>query len=210
MNRASTEKTRKGVNAVFRMPMVQTAVSRKSSITNAFVSAIIPAIVPTTEEIIEALAILQIDPTDLRCAYCGDRATEWDHLRPLVQDKRPTGFVSEIANLVPSCGKCNQSKGNKPWRTWILSTAKQSPTGRMCKGTDKRIARLEAFECWREPTVIDFESILGRDEWRQYWALCDAVNEELRRCHETAQAIRSRVRDAMQNTPPSDLDAVSR
>ena len=42
-----------------------------------------------------------------------------DHLRPLVKDKEPTGYISEIHNLVPSCGKCNQSKGNKEWKAWM-------------------------------------------------------------------------------------------
>ncbi|MCY2924087.1 MAG: HNH endonuclease, partial [Planctomycetota bacterium] len=79
-------------------------------------NSIIPVIPPSQEEVLAALGILGIDPEDLRCAYCGDRASEWDHLRPLVVNRRPTGFISEIANLVPSCGKCNQSKGNQNWR----------------------------------------------------------------------------------------------
>ena len=85
---------------------------RSSSITNAFIDAIIPAVDPTEEEKLEALRILQIDPKDIRCAYCGDKATEWDHLRPIITIQEPTGYITEIANLVPSCGKCNQSKGN--------------------------------------------------------------------------------------------------
>src|SRR3990172_9956740 len=111
------------------MPAVPTMVSRKSTITNAFVSAIIPLIPPSHDEIDEALRILGMEPLNVRCAYCGDKATEWDHLRPLVLKRRPTGFVSEIANLVPSCGKCNQSKGNTPWRDWMLGKATLSPTG---------------------------------------------------------------------------------
>lgn len=105
------------------MPSLQTMVSRKSSITNAFVGAVIPVVVPTMEEIEESLAILRMDPENVQCAYCGDKASEWDHLRPLVVKRRPTGFVSEIANLVPACGKCNQSKGNQPWKTWMLGNA---------------------------------------------------------------------------------------
>src|ERR1041385_6913759 len=120
--------------SAFRMPSVQTMVSRKSSITNAFVNALIPVIDPTNQEIAEALRILGMEPSDVRCAYCGDKSTEWDHLRPLVIKHRPTGFISEIGNLVPSCGKCNQSKGNKPWRVWILSaTFSHSPTKRGVK-----------------------------------------------------------------------------
>ena len=71
----------------------------------------------------EALAILGMDESSFCCSYCGDTASEWDHFRPLVKDRKPTGYISEIHNLVPACGKCNQSKGNKEWKTWMLSAA---------------------------------------------------------------------------------------
>lgn len=128
--------------AAFRMPSVQTMTSRKTSITNAFVCAIIPSIRPSVQEIADALRILGMELPNVRCAYCGDRATEWDHLRPLVVKRRPTGFVSEIANLVPSCGKCNQSKGNSDWRDWMFGKAKLSPTGRGLSNIAERVSRL--------------------------------------------------------------------
>ena len=45
------------LTAAFRMPSIQTMTSRKTSITNAFVSAIIPSVRPSLEEIAEALFI---------------------------------------------------------------------------------------------------------------------------------------------------------
>src|SRR5207237_18415 len=122
-----------------------------SSITNAFVSAIIPVVFPTEADLAEALAILEMTPDNLRCAYCGDQYTEWDHLRPLVEGQQPTGYISEIANLVPSCGKCNQSKGKKPWREWMLSSAPCSPRSRGVHDLSRRILRLEQYERWRQP-----------------------------------------------------------
>ena len=107
---------RKLLLSAFQMPSVASMVSRKSSITNAFVNTLIPQIPPTVEEIEQALTVLAMDPADVRCAYCGDAKTEWDHLRPLVVKQRPTGYITEIANLVPACGKCNQSKRNAEWR----------------------------------------------------------------------------------------------
>jgi hypothetical protein len=184
---------RKILAAAFRMPSVQTMVSRKSSITNAFVNAIIPSIPPTHDEIAKALTILGMEPNDVRCAYCGDKASEWDHLRPLVAKRRPTGFISEIANLVPACGKCNQSKGGSDWRKWILSNARLSPTGRGIPNIKERIVNLERYEQWRQPTKIDFESIIGRDQWEHYWSLCEAVIEELRKCQEYAVDLRDRI-----------------
>jgi hypothetical protein len=198
MTTSRDELLRKQLAAAFQMPSVQTMVSRKSSITNAFVNSVIPAIAPTSDEIQEALDVLGMSHHDVRCAYCGGKATEWDHLRPLVLNHRPTGFISEIANLVPACGKCNQSKGNKNWRTWMLSkTAKHSPTTRGIAGVTKRVARLEAYERWRKPTHIDFEAVLGAKKWQAYWELWERVNKELRRCQEVADALRETVVKAL-------------
>jgi hypothetical protein len=183
----------KALAAAFKMPSMQTIMSRKTSITNAFVCAVIPVLRPSLTEVDEALCILGMDPSDVRCAYCGDKPSEWDHLRPLVVRRRPTGYISEIANLVPCCGKCNQSKGNKPWREWIVSRAKLSPTGRCLDGVADRIVRLEAYERWRNPTKVDFESILGFDKWEDYWSQCESVIDEFRRCQEIADSIRKKI-----------------
>ena len=195
----STEDLRRNLIAAFQMPSVQTMVSRKSSITNAFVNAVIPTIVPSVEEIEEALSILGMDHSDVRCAYCGDKSTEWDHLRPLVVKRRPTGFISEIANLVPACGKCNQSKGNRPWRDWMLSGAKLSPTGRGVTGIEQRVARLEKYAQWKPPTQVDFGSIIGTEAWEHYWSLCEDVNEELRQAQDVANGLRVRIVESLRN-----------
>jgi hypothetical protein len=180
------------------MPAIASMVSRGSSITNAFVNTLIPQIEPTTEEIETALSILGINPEEPQCAYCGDGMTEWDHLRPLVENKRPTGYISEIANLVPACGKCNQSKGNKPWRTWILSTsAKRSPTARGKVDVAERTARLEAFELWREPTKINIEAIIGKDQWDEYWRLLEKTTTDLRRCQEVADVLSKKIMESL-------------
>lgn len=187
---SDVEMRAKLLESAFQMPSFQTMVSRKSSITNAFVNSVVPMVPPTIEEIDESLSILEIDPGDVRCAYCGDKSSEWDHLRPLVKDRRPTGFISEIANLVPACGKCNQSKGNKPWREWMQSTtARHSPTSRGRPGVTERIARLSRYEKWKSATWIDFEAIVGKKRWDDYWALCEAVIDELKKCQEDADAI---------------------
>lgn len=93
--------------ACFSMPRPVNIAGRTSSVTNAFVNGVIPTRRPTEQDVEEVLRILELNAVDLRCSYCGDRATEWDHLRPLISAKRPTGYISEIANLVPACSKCN-------------------------------------------------------------------------------------------------------
>jgi hypothetical protein len=93
------------------LPKPMSVTGRSSSITNAFISAIVPVIEPSEEEELEALRILRIDPEDIRCAYWGDKATEWDHLRPIISDQQPTGYITEIANPVPSCGSSQEKSG---------------------------------------------------------------------------------------------------
>jgi len=98
---------------LFGMPTPMKITGRSSSITNAFINSIIPVIQPSESEVKKALEILGMGLDSFQTAYCGSIASEWDHLRPLVMKQKPTGYISEIHNLVPSCGKCNQSKGNK-------------------------------------------------------------------------------------------------
>jgi hypothetical protein len=189
----------KALRPAFRMPSVQTMMSRKSSITNAFVTALIPVIEPTPAEIAEALHVLGMTCEDVRCVYCGDTASEWDHLRPLVVKRRPTGYISEIGNLVPSCGKCNQSKGNKNWETWMNSDAPRAPARRGIPNLHDRIARLRAYEQWRPVHPIDFKSMIGDDHYAQHWQNLDRAIDFLSECQAFANDLKKLIADAHRN-----------
>lgn len=186
--------------AVFQMPTAVTITGRSSAVTNSFVNSIIPLVPPTADDIVEALAVLGMTPDTIACAYCGERHTEWDHLRPLVIGKRPTGYVSEIANLVPACAKCNQSKGNKPWETWISSTARLSPHTRGAASLVDRIERLRAFAQWREPLKVDFAAVVGEELWAQHWQHCDDIHTMMRTAQATAEQIRMIIRAALDDS----------
>jgi hypothetical protein len=166
---------------------------RSSSITNAFINAIIPVVEPTEAEELEALRILGMNPDDIRCAYCGDKATEWDHLRAIISNQEPTGYITEIANLVPACGKCNQSKGKSHWRTWMEGSAKLSPKSRGITDINDRIARLSAYEAWREPRQIDFAAVVGAEMWERHRTNWRSVLALLKTSQELASEIRSLV-----------------
>ena len=174
----------------FRMPTPVKISGRSSSLTAAFVSAIIPQIEPTAEEIKKALQILGMDVDDVRCAYCGAAMTEWDHLRPLVADQKPTGFISEIRNLVPSCSKCNQSKGNKYWKDWITSSARLSPKTRKVPDLDDKISRLEAYEKWGAVKRLDLQSPVDKEVWEEHWANWRFVLRALKVAQAHAQSVR--------------------
>ncbi len=78
---------------LFKMPKPMKITGRSSSITNSFINSIIPVVLPTEELVKEALSILNL-LENYQCSYCGAVATEWDHLRPLVVNKKPTGYIS--------------------------------------------------------------------------------------------------------------------
>lgn len=178
---------------LFAMPKPVRILGRASSITNSFVNGVIPVVVPTESEVREALEILGM-LGKVTCAYCGDTSTEWDHLRPLVDKQRPTGYISEIRNLVPACGKCNQSKGNKPWRAWMYSDAPRSPKRRGISDIDSRAERLDLFEQWGTPASVDFAAVVGESLWREHWEHHARLLQLMREAEVTAAEIRSRVR----------------
>ena len=177
----------------FRMPSAMTVTGRSSSITNAFVGAIVPTVFPTESEVLEALQVLGMSSNDVRCAYCGDPYTEWDHLRPLVIDQKPTGYISELANLVPSCGKCNQSKGKKPWREWIRSAAPRCPGARGISDLEARVTRLEQYELWRPAKRIDFQSLVGSELWEEHWKNWRETLDHMKRSQECALRLKKRI-----------------
>lgn len=178
--------------ALFALPKPVNITGRSSSITNSFVNGVIPVIVPSAQDIRSALEVLGMLER-VTCSYCGDTSTEWDHLRPLVVKQRPTGFITEIQNLVPACGKCNQSKGNKRWKTWMLSAARLSPTTRGVEDIDDRVLRLEEFENWREPTHVDFAAIVPRHLWELHWENHAKLLAEMREAELVAAQIRDEV-----------------
>jgi hypothetical protein len=175
------------------MPKAVKITGRTSSVTNAFVNGVIPCVPPTEEEVTEALRILALSAEDLRCIYCGDASTEWDHLRPLIRGKRPTGFITEIANLVPACSKCNQSKSGSDWRRWMTGSAKKSPASRGIPDLQSRVGRLEAYESGRVPTIFDFESVVGAELWARHWENWDRLFALMHECEETAVEIRQAI-----------------
>lgn len=183
----------------FDLPSPGSIKGRSSSITAAFIQAIVPVVEPSDGEVIEALSILGMKPGACVCCYCGDPRTEWDHFRPLVTNQRPTGYITEIANLVPACGKCNQSKGSKPWREWITSSAQRSPKTRGVKDLEARIARLEQYEKWREPQKIDFEALVGEELYKEHWGNWKDLLSLMNKAQHVAEAVKAAAARALVN-----------
>jgi hypothetical protein len=179
----------------FKKPLKIT--SRSSSVTNGFVQAIIPSVEPTPEKRTEALAQLGMTNDAITCIYCGAFATDWDHLRPLVRKKRPTGYINEVRNLVPSCGPCNQSKSGSDWRRWMVSAARGSPKAKGVTDLDERIARLEAFEAWGKVEPLDLRDLAGAAEWEAYWQRLATIEREMQEAQLQASELQAAIRRAL-------------
>jgi hypothetical protein len=189
------------INKIFKLPKAVTIMGRSSSITNSFVNGIIPVIKPSEDEILFALKILNQKYDDVRCVYCGEKMTEWDHLYPLIMDKHSTGYITEIANLVPACGKCNQSKGNTNWKEWMLGNATLSPKNREIPDLNARIEIIDNYEKIFPKTKINLEEIVGPELWNEYWKQYDKILSEMKH----AQSIMYRIkRNALESAVRKD------
>ena len=186
------------LHEAFQMPTWIKISGRVSSVTNAFWNSIIPSVMPTDRELETVFKILELDFVDLRCVYCGDSASEWDHFRPLVKDRLPTGYITEIRNLVPACGKCNQSKGNKNWNVWIVSDAKRSPKSRGVTDLNDRIARIGAFEEWGSVEPLKFEELIPAELWLAHLQNLDDITTAMKTAQSHAGEVRSALLEAIE------------
>ena len=159
----------------YKPPTSNGIIGRKSTITSEFVRSLIPTLEPSRAEYEKALSILGQKEGQLECSYCGGGFTEWDHFQPVVQNRKPTGYISNIQNLGPSCGKCNQSKGNKHWKVWMFGSAKLSPKTRGIKDLNLRSEKLEVYEEWGKSNKIKFEDILTDQELKTHWSNLESI-----------------------------------
>jgi hypothetical protein len=73
------------------------------------------------------------DHFDNKCAYCGEKKNlDFDHAVPI--NKTSLG-QHRVGNLVPSCGDCNQKKGQKDFREYLRG----EPDG------DKKMGKILAY-----------------------------------------------------------------
>lgn len=185
----------------YRKPLKIT--QRTTSVTNSFVQAVIPWVVPSAYERDEALAILGMTVETVSCAYCGGAASDWDHLRPLVRNKRPTGYISDFKNMVPACGRCNQSKGAQEWRVWIEGTAAGSPKTRAIQQLDERVAALNRFEAWGQVKPLALDQLADTSLWETHWGNLAALELALKKAQEHAAVLQAEVSRNSQLTQQS-------
>jgi len=154
--------------------------SRQSTLRRSMASTIAHIIPCTPEKEEMCKGIFCDDEEELKCAYCGEKATHLDHLFPLIDGKFPTGYGTEPGNLVPCCSRCNQSKGNKKWNDYIDGLSIDEETKNASK---KKIDNL--LKSNLKPNKIEWDEIDGfREEWDE---LCNKIDEVLNQAKSTLE-----------------------
>ena len=74
----------------------------------------------------------------LYCAYCGDKATGYDHIVPVTK-----GGTDDADNLVPCCPDCNREKNNRPLADFLNTSRKMR---RNLVEQNEQLMRYVAFE----------------------------------------------------------------
>lgn len=175
----------------FKIPNKAAITARTSSLTNSFIASLMPYIKPSPEDLTKALRLLEMDEELVSCIYCGGKHTEWDHLKPFVVKRRPTGFYTTSFNLVPACGKCNQSKGNSDWQTWMHSARRSLPD------LGQRIKLLKAYEKAGRIKPINVEAILGKERFEAYMSLCNEIITKMGEAHKVSRELNQEISTAL-------------
>lgn len=183
------------------IPSINSITSRSSSIRAAFVKAVIPTIFPNDIEVREKLLnelydLLPHTHRGSKCAYCTSKATEWDHFRSVIKNSKPSGYSTDIYNLVPSCGKCNQSKGSKEWNVWIKSEAALSPkTLKTPYLEEEIIPNLIKFEEWSNSKTYKLTEV-EIAELEVYMSECEELIKSLYKYQEKAKAFQIKFQES--------------
>jgi|SRR5688572_29891090 len=142
----------------------------------------------------EALVVLGQDPEgDLLCVYCSAKAATWDHLENNVRHRRFSGFGNRIYNLVPACRTCNERKGGKNWKDFLVAQQRADH--------EEQARRLAMFAERNTSERFGWEDIVREfpDTAKRYAELLDRVKEDLRRADQIAAEIRESVAAHLRN-----------
>lgn len=113
---------------------------------------------------------------DVLCVYCGKaRATRWDHLHPVSK-----GGDSSPGNLVPACGRCDDSKQHRTIEQWATSNSKHRPSEERVKEIHARLIKYRMAFTY---SVREFEEKLTDAQqavYQRFRKKLDALREQMR------------------------------
>ncbi|NIY77926.1 HNH endonuclease [Celeribacter sp. HF31] len=161
---------------------------RKSTFSNAFASALAPFDEYSESTVNSSITDLGQNPEDeLTCVYCDAPAATWDHVFNRVIAGEFSGYGHRIRNLVPSCRTCNERKGKKNWRDFIIHEGRPN--------LENRIARMEKFLSADEarPTTMDDIRNAAQPELDRFLEIRSEVFRLLEEADAVAKSIRQKL-----------------
>ncbi len=181
----------------YKMPAKSTLKSRSSTISNAFAISITPYIVPSEDEVKDSYK--KLDIKEGQCAYCLGEGNGKDHLKPLVKNGMPTGYITSINNLVPCCSQCNSSKGARSFSEWYLSKENIKRLKKKHLSDDEIKKRYDIIIKYENQVndPIDYEKIVGTKLWNDYQVhrktFLEMLNKEQEFCDMLSKLITDRL-----------------
>lgn len=122
------------------------------------------------------------------CVFCGSRkVTRWDHLIAVSKFG-----LTALGNLVPACGTCDDSKGNRPFAEWMRGSAAKSPMSLGVPNVDQRVEHIESFIAHYETRPLPFEERLTAAELLEVQAIDLALEAVYARANQLIQNYRVR------------------
>ncbi len=182
----------------FKMPGQANLRNRSSTINNAFAIAITPYLPPSSDNLGWYYDELKISPR--QCGYCLQASDSVDHIMPLVRKGLPTGYITDIYNLIPCCSTCNSKKGAKDFRNWYLeknNISRLHALGLSDGQIHERYTIICRFIEKHMPEPLDYEKILGKENWEQYkkrkQRMIEQLKDDQKFCDELKQKIEAYV-----------------
>lgn len=109
----------------------------------------------------------------VRCFYCdASEPNRWDHLHAVSR-----GGDTTPGNLVPACGRCDDSKQDRDVGEWVRSTSRHRPPETRLPELQ---ARILAYQKHFAYVPVEFEQRLSPEDLSRYRRFRDEV-EALRR-----------------------------
>jgi hypothetical protein len=113
---------------------------------------------------------------NVTCVYCDKvAATRWDHYHPV-----SGGGDSSPGNLVPACGRCDDSKQDKTIDEWAAGKAKHRPGPDRVSLIHQRIAEYRKEYTYSE---VAFETKLSQEDraiYKRFRRKLEELREQMR------------------------------
>ena len=168
----------------FKMPTRTTVKGRVTTVRNSAFNGILPIEKPDVEDILFIKEKLGTSGNNFLCGYCGKvSATQTDHINPLIVNGKPSGYIHEISNLIPSCYSCNSIKSND---TLELFLSNKKFTGKL--NETELITRKQILKEYQEYFIekygnlvkLNFEEIVDDSLWKDYLKKTEEIYKLMR------------------------------